>query len=234
MSSKSVLAAAIIALICMPVAAAMAQTAPLTPDAPSYKPPLRGAPGGRVGGASRGITVTAPLTIELIAPENHAGQTAEPSPTLYYFVSRAVSEPMTLTISVPAVAKPVIEARVQLPGSAGIQPVRLADYRVQLQPGINYSWSISLGIDPRAPSRDIVATASIMRVAPDPAVDSAARAAAPLHRAAVLAQAGLWYDAVAAAVDAEASNGHAALDSLLDQVGLDEPAKVDRQLAGGH
>jgi hypothetical protein len=228
-------AAIIVAMTCGQINAPKAQNATVLPpptDVPSYKPPPRGAPGGRVGGASRGATAAQPLSIELIAPDGHSGLTMNPSPTLYYFVSRAVSQPMTLTISAPAQAKPVIETSIQPPRSAGVQPVRLADYRVQLQPGANYSWSISLGVDPSAPSRDIVATASIMRIASDPAVDNAARAASPQRRAAVLAQAGLWYDAVAAAADAEASDRHAALDALLDQVGLSEPASVDRQMAG--
>ena len=68
-----------------------------------YRPPLRGAPGGRVGGASRGaIRPPAPLpTIELLAPDDHAGQTISATPTLYYFVSRPVSWPMQLTIRAP-------------------------------------------------------------------------------------------------------------------------------------
>jgi hypothetical protein len=49
----------------------------------------------------------------------------------------------------------------------------------------------------------------------------------------LFAQAGFWYDAVAAAVDMEASDRHAALDALMDEVGLVEPARYDRQTAGG-
>jgi hypothetical protein len=54
-----------------------------------------------------------------------------------------------------------------------------------------------------------------------------------LHRAALYAQAGLWYDAVAAAAEGENADRHAALDALLDQVGLTEPAGYDRSLAAG-
>jgi hypothetical protein len=224
--------ALIVALAGAPVFTALAQTAtppPATDDVPSYKPPLRGAPGGRVGGASRGAIEATPLSIELLAPDGHAGLTTDPSPTLYYYASRAVSRPLTVTISGPMQPHPLIETALQPLRSAGIQAIRLADYKVQLLPNILYSWSVSLAIDPQAPSRDIVATASIMRVAADQAVDAAVRPAPPLRRAALLAQAGLWYDAVAAAVDGGSTDRHKALDALLDQVGLTEAAAVDRQ-----
>jgi hypothetical protein len=215
--------------------AAIAQApAPAADDAaPTYKPPSRGTPGGRVGGASRGVEAAAAFpTIEPLAPDRIAGQTANASPTLYYFISRPASQQLMLTISAPSVAKPLVEAAIPAPKAAGIQALRLADRAVQLQPGIVYTWSISLVLDPQARSKDIVASASIVRAALDPAVDSAARAAAPLRRAAMLAQAGFWYDAINAAVEGEAGDRHAALDALLDQVGLTEPARVDRQSAG--
>jgi hypothetical protein len=64
------------------ITVALAQTPPSGESQPSeagaspvYKPPLRGAPGGRVGGASRSaVRVSAPLPeIELLAPSDHAG-----------------------------------------------------------------------------------------------------------------------------------------------------------------
>ncbi|HTW50284.1 MAG TPA: DUF928 domain-containing protein [Stellaceae bacterium] len=215
------------------VAPAMAQqaTAPsaAAADLPTYKPPLRGAPGGRVGGASRGATGGAPVSIELVSPDSHTGLTTNPSPTLYYFVSRPVAEPMKLTISAAMQPKPLIETAIPAPRGAGIQSVRLADYRVQLQPGISYAWSISVVVDPQSPSRDVVATATIMRT--DASAASAAGGAQTPGRAGQLAQAGLWYDAVAAAADSAATDRHAAFDALLDQVGLRDAAAIDRQMA---
>jgi uncharacterized protein DUF928 len=229
----AVLAIALAALGPSPVLPAMAQTAApsASADLPTYKPPLRGAPGGRVGGASRGAMAGAPVSIELLAPDAHAGQTTSAAPTLYYFASRAITEPMKLTISAPMQPTPLLETTIPSARSPGIQALRLADYRVQLRPGTVYAWSVSVTLDPNSPSRDIVATASIMRTTTDASVDTAVRAAPPQRRAAVLAQAGLWYDAVAAAADSEASDRHAALDALLDQVGLKQPAAVDRQIA---
>jgi hypothetical protein len=211
-------------------ALAVGQNPPQAPAAqpeaaapPAYKPPMRGAPGGRVGGASRGtIRPAAPLPIiDLLAPEDHTGLTTSATPTLYFRVPRRVNDPMRLTISAPRQPLPIIEASIPSPPAAGIYAVRLADYRVRLEPGIVYTWSVSVILTPGAPSRDIVASASLLRVSADPRLDDAVGTASPARRAALLADAGLWYDAVAAAAGL---GQQTALDALMNEVGLTRPA----------
>src|SRR3984893_6553642 len=220
-----------------------AQTEPPPPPAqeevppqPTYKPPPRGAPGGRVGGASRGtVKATIPLpTIDLLAPEGHTGLTASPTPTLYFFVSQPIIWPTQFTISTPAQPRPILEVDIPAPRRAGVYSLRTADYHVRLDPGVLYTWSVSVILNPNARSRDIVASASLLRAAPDPAIEAILRTAARSRRAGLLAQAGLWYDAVAAAADISALDRHAALDTLMNEVGLVEPAKYDRQTANGN
>jgi Domain of Unknown Function (DUF928) len=219
-------------------APALAQTgqpsaaAPQAEQLPAYKPPPRGAPGGRVGGASRGTYRTAaPLPIiELLAPEDQAGLSANPAPTLYYFVSGPVYWPTRFTISAPMQPVPVIDAKLTPPSVAGIYALHVSDYQVRLQPGIIYTWSVSAIIDPNARSRDLVATASLLVATPDPAVENAARIAPPVQRAGLYAQAGFWYDAVAAAAEAAPFDRDAALDALMSEVGLTKP-EYDRHTA---
>lgn len=203
-------------------------TSPGTSTEVVYKPPLRGAPGGRVGGASRSAVRSAvPLpTIELVAPLDHTGQTASPTPTLYFFVSQAVTLPTQLTISAPLRAAPVLEVTIPSPPARGLYALRPADYHVQLEPGIVYTWSVSAIVDPQHWSRNVVASATILRVPPN--AMPAAEAIAPLRRAAYLAASGYWYDAVDAAVEAQNLDRHTALDALLTEVGLTEPANFDR------
>ena len=198
-----------------------------------YRPPLRGAPGRRVGGASRGtFKVAAPLpTIELLAPSDHAGLSANPAPSLYFFASGPVAWPTRFTISAPGRPAPVLEVAIPAPVAAGIYRVDLADYRLRLLPGIVYTWSVSAILDPRIPARDIVASASLMLSPPDPAVAAALAVVPATRRAALYARTGLWYDAVAAAVAAEPGDRHAGLDALLRQVGLAGAAAYDRQAA---
>jgi hypothetical protein len=197
-----------------------------------YKPPVRGVPGGRVGGATRGTVRPAiPLpTIDVIAPDGHSGLTTSAAPTLYFDVSRRVTYPTRLTISAPGQPAPVIETNIPSPQAAGIYAVRLGDYRVRLDPGVVYTWSVSVILNPSMPSRDIVASASLLRILPDPDLDAAVRAVPPARRAALFAEAGLWYDAVAAAADLDQRG---ALDALMNEVGLVEPARYDLQTIGG-
>jgi hypothetical protein len=95
-----------------------------------------------------------------------------------------------------------------------------------------YTWSVSVILNPQAPSRDIVASASLLRTAAVAGLDNGLYRAPANQRAALLAQAGLWYDAVAAAAEMEGFDRHAALDALMDEAGLVEPARYDRQAAG--
>jgi hypothetical protein len=232
------------AALAMLLAVALAQTADAQGDQPapaaapdggaSYKPPLRGAPGGRVGGASRGagkLAATLP-SIELIAPLDHTGETASATPTLYFYVSQPVALPTQFTISAPLRPAPVLEATFASPPARGLYPLRLADYHVQLEPGVVYTWSVSAIVDTKRWSRNVVASATILRVPPDAAAEAAMRAPVS-SRAAALAGTGLWYDAVAAAADSQNLDRHAALDRLLTEVGLTGPADADRALAAG-
>ena len=229
--------AALIGLLVVAVAGALAPVPAQIAQGQQtvYKPPLRGAPGQRVGGASRGLdSASAPgLTIDLLAPDGHAGQTISPAPTLYYFASTRIDQRTQLTISAPRRAMPLLETDIPAPRGPGLYAVRLADMRVRLDENTLYTWSISVITDPRERANDIVASASLLRTVPNPGLDGVIRAAPPQRRAAVLAQAGLWYDAVAAAAETKDQDRHAALDSLLDQVGLTEAARYDRQSARG-
>jgi hypothetical protein len=167
--------------------------------------------------------------IDLLAPDGHAGQTISATPTLYFFVSQPIAERTQFTISAPSRPSPIIEVEIPAPRQRGIYSLRTGDHRVRLEPGVVYTWSISAILDPKARSRDIVASASLLRTAPDPALEAALRTAPAMRHAGVFAQAGLWYDAVAAAAETAALDRHTALDSLMAQVGLVEPERYDRE-----
>jgi hypothetical protein len=205
-----------------------------SPDS-EYKPPPRGAPGGRVGGASRGtikVTTTLPK-IELLAPDGHTGLTASATPTLYFMVSQPISWPIQFTISAPLQPKPIIEVNIPAPRDAGVYGLRLADYQVQLQAGVLYTWSVSVILNPGARSRDIVASASLLRPTVDPMLGPPGRGTPASGRAALLARAGLWYDAVAAAAEAAAAGQDATLRELIREVGLVDPTMHEPRLASG-
>jgi hypothetical protein len=221
--------------LCVVIASVGVPAPAQTGSAPSvsYQKPLRGAPARRVTGASRGIKVSqaAIPAIEPLAPDGHAGETISPSPTLYYFVPAAVPARVRFAISAAQRVTPVLQVDIPSPRAAGIYALPLTDFGVKLEPDIVYVWSVSAILNPDEPSNNIVASAALIRVGPDPATANALRAASPLGRAALFARAGLWYDALAAADAAKALDGHTAFDALIDQVGLAEPAAFDRQAA---
>src|SRR5690348_12331481 len=72
-------------------------------EIPVYKPPVRGAPGGRVGGGSRGDSQTFQLSV--LAP-SHTGQTIHEQPVLFWYVSKALTSPIEFTLVESGVIPP--------------------------------------------------------------------------------------------------------------------------------
>src|SRR5436190_9662156 len=70
---------------CLPQPAAAQPEDPII-----YKPPKRGAPGGREGAGTRGSKepimrgAREPLTLAVLAPQDHTGLTAQEQPVLYW------------------------------------------------------------------------------------------------------------------------------------------------------
>lgn len=164
--------------------------------APVYKPPLRGAPGGRVGGGTRGTGREA-FVLSVLAPA-HTGLTTSDQPVLYWFISSPSSHPVELTLVDPQKTDPLIELRIPPPVAAGIHRVNLAEHGVRLDPAVAYQWYVAVMPDTGRRSKDILAGASLERIAvPDDLVAKVSRAS-KADLPAVYASAGIWYDAIAA------------------------------------
>jgi hypothetical protein len=200
---------------------------------PVYKPPLRGAPGGRVGGATRGRDSDTP-TVAVLAPD-HTGLTMQEQPALYWFLSRPTSLPIELTVIEANAVTPTLETKLSPPAQPGVQRISLADHGLRLLPGSTYKWYVALVTDPNYRSKDILAGGLIERVNPS---ELRLETTPPDHLAAasIYAGAGVWYDAIASiSALIERSPGDPLLRSqraaLLDQVGLREIAEFERRPA---
>jgi len=188
-----------------------------------YKPPLRGAPGGRVGGGTRGTGREA-FVLSVLAP-NHTGLTTSEQPSLFWFISTSSSYPVELTLVDPDKTDPLVELRINPPISAGVHRVRLGDHNVRLQAGTSYQWYVAVVPDGGRRSKDILAGGAIERVSlpdglPDKITKTSKRDLPSLY-----AEAGLWYDAMAAIGELieQAPKDPALLQqrsTLLRQVGL--------------
>jgi hypothetical protein len=196
---------------------------------PVYEPPLRSAPGGRVGGSTRGIKVMPLLSV--LAPD-HTGLTIQEQPSLFWYLAGATTYPVELTITDERTAQPLFETQLTGPIQPGVQRFRLADYGVQLAQDVPYRWSVGLVVDPTNPARDNVASGTVERVALQKALRTKLARAGKAQAPSIYAQAGLWYDALAASSDlVDAAPNDAGLrqqrNSLLEQVGLRQVAEHD-------
>ncbi|HSF02125.1 MAG TPA: DUF928 domain-containing protein [Solirubrobacterales bacterium] len=196
---------------------------------PVYKPPLRGAPGGRVGGGTRGTAGRDTFMLSVLAPDAN-GLTVSEQPSLYWFISADISLPVEVTIADPNGTQPLLEKRVPIPVKRGVQRFSLADHGVKLAPGIPYRWSVTVVSDPNRRSRDILASGTIERVEPPAGLGAKLQGASKANLAFLYADAGIWYDALSAVSELiESSPNDAELlrqrEALLTQAGLPEIAR---------
>ena len=209
----------------IPIAAQQPSQAPkAAADAPVYKPPLRGAPGGRVGGGTRGTGQEPAFVLSVLAP-NHTGLTVSEQPSLFWFISSTSSYPVELTLVDPGKTDPLLELKVNPPVKAGVHRVSLKDHNIRLAPGVSYQWYVAVVPDNNRRSKDILAGGSIERVASPAELTTKLSQASKSQVPALYAEAGMWYDALGAIGDLiEQSPQDTALvnqrSALLRHVGL--------------
>lgn len=198
-------------------------------DMPVYTPPPRGAPGGRVGGSTRGAGMMPILSA--LAPD-HTGLTVQEQPSLFWYLAGATTYPVELTITEDRAIQPLIETRISGPLQPGVQRVRIADYGMRLSPGVPYRWFVALVVDPNSRSRDNIAGGTIERIALPAELRTKLARAGKAQAPNIYAEAGLWYDALSAISDLiDAAPNDPLLRqkraSLLEQVGLREIVEHD-------
>jgi hypothetical protein len=161
----------------------------------SIVPLERAAPPGRLGSGTRGGGSDPLPRIEALVPDG-GGFTLEAQPTLYWYASRTSRARIDLRVVALDPIETVRETTLPRPRRTGIQRIRLADHGIELAPGRAYLWLVILVPDPADRSFDRIAGGGIERVEPSPELERRIAAADRDRRAAVLADAGLWYDAI--------------------------------------
>lgn len=199
---------------------------------PVYKPPKRGAPGGRVGGGTRGES-DVQLTTQVLAPGRVRGLTSQDQPDLYWYVSQTTKVPIEFTLIDEDGIDPLIETRLPPPTKAGIQRIQLSDFDLRLSPEKMYRWSVALVFDPEHRSKDIVASARIQRALPSEIPTTLLEQVDAVEATYIQAEAGLWYDAIATISQAirkspEEPHFQHMRGALLEQADLVEVAGFDR------
>jgi hypothetical protein len=173
-----------------------------------YKPPQTGAPALRIGGGTRGISLSMPK-VQVLAPQ-HTALTGRSQPALYWYLSEPSQQTIEITLFKKGVEEPLLARELPPLSKAGLQSIYLSDYGVSLQEGEEYRWSVALIDNQGQRSEDVATSASLRYQSP----------ATPLSGVERQAEAGYWYDALQQLIES-----HSPLaDSLLKQIGISIPA----------
>ena len=128
---------------------------------------------------------------------------------------------MNFTLIDPEESEPILDLTLEGPFAAGFQRVDLSDHEVRLEEGRAYQWFVAVVADPERRFGDPVARGSVRRVPSAPPLAAQIAAARPEEKAAVLAAAGIWYDALANVADRMPDRlAETQRDALLAQVGI--------------
>lgn len=208
-----------------------------------YIPPVATNPRRTIGSGSRGCrqSLTNDLVTLLIPSEEYAGQTTSGHPTFFWYLSEPVPVSMRFALVEPGVAQPLFEKQIDSP-KVGIIQLQVPKDRPELQTGRTYKWSVTLVCNTKRPSANPVFISWIERVSVPAALEpqlpsTPAKSNVPTQvlrdRAWSYAEAGLWYDALAAMsqVPTANSNDLATNDdfrALLEQVGLTQVTQQER------
>jgi hypothetical protein len=211
---------------------ALSPSAKAPPSKLLYKPPAAaGNIPARVSGGARGEAVDAVL-IALVP--NHVALTTQAQPSLFWFQSKPAKAKFEVTVVEPKKPKPLLSLAAPEADKPGIHRVKLAKYKVELQPDVAYEWSVAIVPDAENRSKDVIAKGVLKRISPPGDLATRVEKADDLERAAIYADAGIWYDAFEAVSNAiEAHPDDASLRaqraSLLRQAGLPEAAAAEKK-----
>jgi len=190
----------------------------------TYKPPLRGAPRGRIGGGSRGIGDDL-YTLLVLAPD-HVGLTVQEQPLLYWYLSSESTHPIELTIAGEKDIAPLLEEQLAPPVGPGFHELNLKDRGIHLETGVQYRWFVSIVPDPDRRSRDILAGGAIERVEISQSGKAGYEHLSAGEKAIQYAAAGFWYESVQSVMemmqtDPDREKGREMRHALMHQVDLE-------------
>ncbi len=192
---------------------------------PVFKPTNLGAPMTRLGGATRGALGSVPRT-EALVPEV-AGRTLQAQPVLYWYLAGETDHRIDFALIGVDPINPIRETTLAGPFEPGIQRIRLADHGVKLEPGTEYQWFVRVIPNPDQRLYDRVIGGGIERLQPSAELDAKLASAAEERAHYLLAEAGIWYDALdslSQQIEAapENDNLRAQRAALFAQVGLED------------
>ena len=160
----------------------------------TYQAPNRSAPLVRIDGIRRGFGSALP-SLYVLAPKQ-VGYTLKEKPTLYWYQSEPSAAQFEFVLLGEDKTKPIFTFQNTPSNVSGIQSVRLVEHNVKLSKGIQYTWYVTIVPDPEHRTKDIFASGMIERITPSPRVAKGLVNKSKKDLVYVLAEGGIWYDAL--------------------------------------
>jgi hypothetical protein len=171
--------------------------------APFKRPGRSGAAQGAISGGSRGQDDPAiPIPF---APEKEPGLTATERPIIMFFVPKPAKGPVFFTIIDAGKSKTKLLEITLEEGfpTAGVKRIELSKHNATLRPGIVYQWNVTIASKPGGGgANDGFAAGHIMFDETKTPIREQWQSKPADERAVAYAEAGLWYDMLAAIADA--------------------------------
>jgi hypothetical protein len=177
---------------------AFASDSGYVPRRPTYPTTATGSTGTRSGCDDKAAT-----SLTILAPQTVVGQTSSTHPTFAWYVPEGETRPLEFNLyEQDNHTQLKLIQRVEMQSTSRLMTYTLPQTQPGLIVGRQYLWQVLLLCNPERPSSALVDEASV-EVVPLPATVAASLQATRdrLQQAKQFAQAGLWYDALAAALE---------------------------------
>jgi hypothetical protein len=191
--------------------------------------PNVGRPRRRESAAVRGSSENS-TDEQLVAllPTTEPALTVSAYPTIFVSLPRTSAEKGEFLLVRGDKDEVLYETTITLPSNSGIVSISLPDNGTlpPLEAGKTYRWYFFVIPNPQERTEDMVAEGEIQRVEPSPNLVAELKNAPPRDRAALYAEAGIWYDAINSIAQLRRSSPNdtaiaADWTELLKSVGLD-------------
>jgi hypothetical protein len=143
------------------------------------------------------------LELRAVAPDS-VGLTLQKSPVLYYFISEATTLPILFTLRKSRATRGVVEVSLPSPDRAGFWPVRLKDYGIILEAGVEYRWFVTV-----IQKQEEVVAGGVVECCPDDLLYDSPKDCKSTDTVLHHTSYGIWYDAIAClgeVIEAEPNN----------------------------
>lgn len=193
-----------------------------------YKPPRGQRPPSTrttTTGGRGGCETNKEVSFKLLAPQKHVGQTASIRPTFAWFVPNSKPLPMEFRLyKYDAKGETQLQQQFQMQSKYGIMTLALPKNKPGLEVGNRYLWQVAILCNPNQAANDLVAMVEIDVVKMPTQVLFVRNTRANVD---VLAQAGLWYDALSEAL--RTGQKDAVLELMNNLASLETPKTAQPQ-----